>query len=173
MQPAPGADPVHRGDDRLPHVVVPSGQAQLGSARPSGLLAQGVGITAQLDHVEAGLEGVPFPGVHDDADGRVLVQLAPGLLQFVEHDGVHGVPGGRTVEDEPADRTIAFNQQRGVRAQLRGTSLHGSDEYGSGSRGSPRTRSATMFLLISVVPPSIVLARLRSIPRTSWGNVSA
>ena len=44
---------------------------------------------------------------------------------------------------------------------------HGASRQGSGSRGRPRTRSPTMFLFTSVVPPSIVLARLRSIPATS------
>ena len=95
------------------------------------------------------------------------VQLDPGRLQLVEHEGVHGVAGLGTIEDQPSHRPVTLDQQCGVRAQLRGTSRHGRDAYGSGSRGKPSTRSPRMFLLISVVPPSIVLARLRSIPRTS------
>ena len=57
-------------------------------------------------------------------------------------------------------------------AQLRGTSCHGASRHSSGSRGSPRTRSASTFLFISVVPPSIVFARLRNIPATSYGRLS-
>ena len=93
VQPAAGADPVDRGDDRLPHLVVPGRQAQLGTARAPGLLAQGVGIPAQLDHVEAGLERAALARVHDHPHSGIRVQLAPGRFELVEHDGVHGVAG--------------------------------------------------------------------------------
>ena len=49
----------------------------------------------------------------------------------------------------------------------RGTASQAASRYGSGSRGSPRTFSPRTLRLTSVVPPSIVLARLRSIPATS------
>jgi anaerobic selenocysteine-containing dehydrogenase len=56
--------------------------------------------------------------------------------------------------------------------QERGMSVQGWPSQASGSRGKPRTRSPSTFLLISVVPPSMVLARLRNIPLTSNGNDS-
>ena len=167
MQPATDTHSVHRRDDRLPHLVLPGRQAQLGTARPPGLLSKGVGISTELDHIEARLEDPALARVHDHPDGGILVQLTPGRLQLVEHERIHGVAGLGAVEDEPSDRALALDQQCGELFQLRGTSRHGRDAYGSGSRGKPRTRSPRMFLLISVVPPSIVLARLRSIPRTS------
>src|SRR5207244_10864823 len=49
----------------------------------------------------------------------------------------------------------------------RGTSRHGRPRQGSGSRGRPSTRSPTMLRFTSDVPPSMVLARLRSMPDTS------
>ena len=141
--------------------------ARTGASR---LLAQSVGVPAQLHDVEAGLEGAALAGVDDDPHIGVGVELAPGRLELVEHGGIHRVGGLRSVEDEPTDRALALDTQRRVAAQLRGTSFHGDDENGSGSRARPRTRSPRMFLLTSVVPPSIVLARLRNIPRTSYGN---
>ena len=56
VQAAARAHAVDRGDHRLPHRVVPRGEAQLGPLRAPRLLAQRLGIAAQLDDVEAGLE---------------------------------------------------------------------------------------------------------------------
>ena len=54
--PPPAHDAVDRGDHRLPHRVVPRGEPELGSLRAARLLAQRVGVAAQLDDVEPGLE---------------------------------------------------------------------------------------------------------------------
>lgn len=49
----------------------------------------------------------------------------------------------------------------------------GLSRHGSGPRGSPSMRPAAMVLLTSVVPPSIMFARLRSIPTSSQGSSAA
>ena len=84
---------------------------------------------------------------------------------------------GQIVHGPPESATHGFGEgchgrRRVCSSHDRGISLHGLPNHGSGSRGSPRTRSPRMFLLTSVVPPSMVLARLRSIPPTSNGNES-
>src|SRR4051812_44432006 len=123
----------------------------------------------ELPHVETGLERGALTGVHDDAYLRILSEAAPGRFELRHHARVHRVAGVGPVEDQPADVTAPFDDERFVHGQLRGVSRHDDAWYGSGSRGSPSTRSPTTFLLISDVPPSMVLARLRNMPRTSDG----
>ena len=140
------------------------------------MLAEGLTVAAQLDHVDAGLEGGTLAGVDDHPHGRIAIELEPRRLQLVEHAGVHGVSGLGAVEHEPADRTPSLDLQLLVAVgahQLRGMSDQGASRHGSGSRGSPSTRSPTTFLFTSVVPPSMVLARLRSMPCTSNGSDSS
>ena len=88
-------------------------------------------------------------------------------LELHEHGGVHRVARRGPVEPQPTDVALALDDQALVRRHDRGTSHHGASAYASGSRGRPRTRSPITFLFTSVVPPSIVFARLRSIPFTS------
>ena len=103
-----------------------------------------------------------------------------------------GLPAGTPASDDAiasararevvaGDDLLAHEHCRAVRqlveeageAHDRGTSRQAAPCHGSGSRGRPRTRSPTMFLFTSVVPPSMVLARLRSMPLISNGNESA
>ena len=116
VEPAAGARPVDRRDDRLPDRVVPRGEPELGPLRPAGLLAQRLGIAAELDDVEPGLERLPRAGVHDHADVGVGVELRPGPFQLVEHRGVHRVADVRSVELQPTDRTPPLDDQRLVAA---------------------------------------------------------
>ena len=167
VQPSAGACSVDGGDDRLRHTVVPCRQSKLGASGSSRLFAQRFRISCELDHVETGLERGPRTGVHDHSDRRIGVELAPCLFELVEHGGVHGVADVGPVEDQPSHGAVALDQQRLVRHQLLGTSRHGRPSKRSGSLGRPSTRSPRMFLFTSVVPPSIVLARLRNMPRTS------
>ncbi len=103
VQAPTGADPVHCGDHRLGDAVVPAGDAQLGPFGAARLLAQRVRVAGQLHHIEAGLEAAAPARVHDDADGRVAVELLPRPLELGQHDRVHGVGRLGPVEDEPAD----------------------------------------------------------------------
>src|SRR5439155_24300870 len=90
-------------------------------------------------------------------------------LALVPRGDGPAVTGVRAVERPPPDAGPPLDLQRLVAHQLRGISRHGLPWEGSGSRGRPSTRSPRMFLLTSVVPPSMVLARLRSMPFTSYG----
>ncbi len=96
----------------------------------------------------------PDHGVHDP---DVLRHTHARTLKSESGFGNSPDPVGRLPPDCSVRR----------RRQFRGTSRQGAPCQGSGSRGRPSTRSPRMFLFTSVVPPSIVLARLRSIPRTS------
>ena len=140
---------------------------QLGPTCATGLLTQCGRVACKLHDVEPGLERAALARVDDDPNIRVGVERVPGRLQLVEHLRVHGVALVWPVENQPTHSSVTFDQKGLVSHQLRGTSRHGFFDQGSGSRGSPSTRSPTMFLLTSVVPPSMVLARLRSIPLTS------
>jgi hypothetical protein len=131
-----GADAVDGGDHRLPDPVVPRAELQLGPLRPAGLLPQRLLVAGQLLHVEAGLEGRPLAGVHDERlplagvddhpHRRVGVELLPRPLQLGEHRGVHGVAGIGPVEHQPADVALPLHEQRLVSlAHDRGTSRHG------------------------------------------------
>ena len=173
VEAAAGADAVDRRDHRLPDLVVPRRESKLGVSRSARLLAQRLLVATELHDVHSGLERGPVARVHDHAYGRVTVQLAPYGLELAEHGRVHRVPGVGPVEDQPSHRAASLDEEGLVRHQLRGTSRHGCPCHGSGSRGRPSTRSPSTFLLISVVPPSIVFARLRNIPRSSNGNDSA
>ena len=171
VQAAAGAHAVHRGDHRLPHAAVPRGDAQLGVARAARVLAHLGLVAGDLHDIEAGRERLAVRRVDDDADLGVGVELGPGLLELVEHHRVERVAGVGAVEDEPPDVALPLDDQPFVLHDL-GTLLHGSPCHWSGSRGRPSTFSPRMFLFTSVVPPSIELARLRSMPRTSRGSAS-
>ncbi len=112
VEAAPGTDAVDGGDDRLPNAVVPGRHAQLGALGPSRLLAQRGGVARQLHDVEAGLERAAGPGVNDDADLGVGVELLPRRLELVEHARVHGVARVGPVEHQPAHRPAALDEQR-------------------------------------------------------------
>ena len=103
--------------------------------------------------------GDPFEFVDELADlpRPVVEQVMGGNLQ--------AAAGAR-------DRRPLSRPDHPSLGQERGTSLQGLPNHGSGSRGRPSTRSPRMFLFTSVVPPSMVLARLRSMPLTSYGNDS-
>src|SRR5581483_9619270 len=139
---------------------------EVGITCAARLLPERVLVARELRDVETGLERAPVPGVDDHPDRGVVVELA-------EHRGVHRVARVGPVEHQPADGAAPLDDERLVRAHERGTSRQAAPCHGSGSRGSPSTRSPTPFLLISVVPPSIVFARLRSMPATSYGSVVA
>ncbi len=86
-----------------------------------------------------------------------LAQLAPQLLVGAPCLGVlaHALGSG-PVGEQLARRALDLALVVGE------AEVHWRPYAATFSRGSPRTRSATMFLSTSVVPPSIVLPRARS-----------
>src|SRR5437764_1804698 len=131
-------------------------------------LAQALGFLTQ-----------PLRGVHHLADHAEL-QGTRGGEPFVASDQGHAQDGlGRHLAQQPDGLVGGDLSNRHVRVQEGGVGRRHHDvgvgdevqpASGSGSRGRPSTRSPRMFLLTSVVPPSMVFARLRSIPRTSRGS---
>ena len=78
MQPGPGADAVHRGDDRLVDMRLAGREArQLGVLRDSPVAARAV------SHVGSRAEAPARPGQHHDPDTWVRVDLGPDLRQPV------------------------------------------------------------------------------------------
>ena len=96
---------------------------------------------------------------YDDALWKELCELGwPGIAVSEEHGGqglgvlAHALPRRARAEQvarRALDVALVFGQVEPHR-------------YRFPARGRPRTRSATMFLRISVVPPSIELPRARS-----------
>src|SRR6185312_2110629 len=122
--------------------------------------------------VHSGAERLAVGGNDDHMHVAVGIQFGPGRLEFVEHQRIERVAGIRAVKDQPADAVGLLDDQPLVIAHERGISFQGFPFHGSGSLGRPSTRSPRMFLLMSVVPPSVALARLRSMPCTSRGSWS-
>ena len=125
-----------------------------------------------LDDVHPRAERLAVGGVDDHPYVGVGVEVGPRGLELVEHQRIEGVAGVRPVQDQPADAVRLLDDEPFVGAHDRGISFHGLPFHGSGSLGRPSTRSPRMFLLMSVVPPSVPLARLRIMPWTSRGSAS-
>ena len=118
VEPTAGDGAVDRRDHRLPDLELPRGEGELGVARAARLLAQRGGVTTQLGDVEAGLERLALPRVHDHPHRRIGVELVPRRLELVHHRVVHRVADLRPVEDQPADRALPLDEQRVVRQPL-------------------------------------------------------
>ena len=74
---------------------------------------------------------------------------------------------GRSPRTDPLHIDPPHSRAGNVLAQLRGTCDQGTSLSLRTSPGRPRTRSPRMFLVISVVPPSMELARVRR--NACWG----
>ena len=111
VEPASGADAVHGRDHRLPDLVVPCREPELGVSRPARLLAQRLLVATEVHDVDPGLERAPVACVHDHPDLRVVVQLAPRGLELAEHRGVHRVAGVGPVEDQPSHGAAPLDKE--------------------------------------------------------------
>ena len=78
VEPAARADAVDRGDDRLPHPLVPGGEVQVEVLHRSPVALHAHAVGGDLGHVDAGLEGPALAGVDDHPDLGVGVELPPG-----------------------------------------------------------------------------------------------
>ena len=85
VEPAAGADAVDRGDDRLPHLLVPGREVEVAVLDRLPVALHADAVAGDLGHVDAGLEGPPLAGVDDDPDRRVAVELLPGVGELVAH----------------------------------------------------------------------------------------
>ena len=126
VQTAAGAAPVHGRDHRLPHLVVPRGEAQLGVARATRLLGHRLLVAAEGGDVEAGLEALALARVHDHPHRGIGVELAPRLLELGHHASVHRVADLGPVEHQPADRAPSLDDQPLVHVSARRTPVAAS-----------------------------------------------
>ena len=66
VESATGADPVDRGDDRLPHLLVPGGEVDVHVFEALAVPLHALPVGGYLGDIDPGLEGPPFAGMHDD-----------------------------------------------------------------------------------------------------------
>ena len=129
------ADAVHRGDHRLPHVVLPCGEAEGPLLDRLAVALHPLAVGGELGDVDAGLERAPFTGVHDHPDFGVGVEGLPRDLELVAHQRAHRVELLGPVVDQPADRTDALQLQRlELRIRHERTSHAGSALLGERAR---------------------------------------
>ena len=68
-------------------------------------------IGGEFADIDTGLEVATFAGVHDHADGRILIELGPCLGELVSHGVVHRIAHVGSVVDQPADRPVSLDDQ--------------------------------------------------------------
>ena len=95
VEAAAGADAVDRGDDRLPHVVVPRREVEVELLDRLAVALHALAVGRDLGHVDAGLERAALTRVHDHAHLGIGVERAPRDLELVAHQRVHRVRAGR------------------------------------------------------------------------------
>ena len=165
VQAPTGAHAVDGGDHRLADAVLPGGQAQLGVLRPPRLLPEASRSRLSWATSSPVWNAGPAPVLTMTRTSGSWSSGPP--LQLGEHGSVHGVADVGPVEDsQPTGPRRSTHCAGAVVAHLScGDVTPGSVAPRVGLAGN--TRSATTFLFTSVVPPSMVLARLRSMPFTS------
>ena len=139
VQPAAGAHAVDRGDHRLPHLVVPRGEAQLGVAGAARLLAQRLLVAAQLRRRRA-RSGTsrPSPVLTITRTSGSASSSRHASSSSVSIVRVHRVADVGPVEDQPADGALPLDDEALVHLSDRRSRETASRGTRRGPRGSRR-----------------------------------
>ena len=120
VQAAAGADAVDRGDHRLPHLVVPRRELELGALRAAATAPAARRGRRQLARRrDRSGTRCPSPVLTITRTSGIGVELVPRPLELVEHGGVHGVAGVGPVEDATSRRGPSRSTIEGLVARSR------------------------------------------------------